>query len=202
MKANSSDYNITQYFKKDLNAYINENGKWRCRSVHFGDGFRFNKAQEEAKKDPVPVEEVIRYVNEFLSRTGVPPVLNPIMDPKEINYSEIQKQYHLNDDRDLIWMKFTTDKFVGVVAQSNDINFQLPTSAADYNKKRKGYRWQFNTSGVIIHKLGKQWDKSFVLVFPLRLQNTDYSRHELETAIGNYLIDHDVPILDYYSHNY
>ncbi|MCH5274866.1 MAG: hypothetical protein J1E65_03425 [Lachnospiraceae bacterium] len=98
-------------------------------------------------------------------------------------------------------MKFTTDKFVGVIAQSSDINFQLPISADDYNKKEKG-RWQFNTSGIIIHKLGKSWDTTKVLVFPLQLNNISYSRHEIETAVGNFLVDQGIPVLDYYSHNY
>lgn len=44
MKENCN--NMNQYFKKDPNAfYINEKGEWRCRSVHFEDQFRFNKAR-------------------------------------------------------------------------------------------------------------------------------------------------------------
>lgn len=185
------------YFEENPDARVN--GK--CRSVHFDDNFRFNKAYEEAKKKPTPINEVIRYVNELLNGIGVAPVSNPIMHPEKICYSKIKEEYHLNDIRDLIWLKFTTDGFVGVVAQGNDINFQIPASADDYNKK-VGRQWQFNTSGIIVHSLGKQWEQSFVLVFPLRSNNMNYSRHYIETAIGNYLIDKGVPILDFYSHNY
>lgn len=208
MKAICNNNIINQFFKKNPDAYlINENGEWRCRSVHFDDDFRFNKAQEEAEKDPAPIEQVISYCNEFLSRIGVTPVANPTMDPRKISYSEIKKQYHLNDERDIVWVKFTKGKdsqpgHVGVVAQSNDINFDIPPSADVYNDKDKNQRWVYNTSGIIIHQLGKRWDTSFVLLFPLQLDNVNYSRHEIETGLGNFLIDMGVPILDYYSHNY
>lgn len=130
------------------------------------------------------------------------PVKCPKMDPAKIDYAELKSAYKLENEGDIIWLKFTTDGYIGVVAQSNDINFDFPFSAEDYNK-RKGQNWQFNTSGIIVHKLGKQWDQTFVLVFPLKkIKNTSYSRHEIETAVGNYLIDKGVPILDYYSHNY
>ena len=49
-----------------------------------------------------------------------------------------------------------------------------------------------------------EWDEGTVLVFPLinlkKLKDLD--RSDIESGIGNYLIDNDVPILDYYSHNY
>lgn len=204
MKAICNNDTINKFFKKNPDAFwVNENGDWRFRSVHFDDDFRFNKAREEAEKDPAPVEQVIRYCNEFLSRIGVSPVANPVMNPRELIYYEIKKQFQLNDERDIVWIQFTTDGYVGVVAQSNDINFDFPPSADVYNDKDKSQRWTYNTSGIIIHQLGKRWDTSFVLVFPLgRLNNINYSRHEIETALGNFLVDMGVPILDYYSHNY
>ena len=70
---------------------------------------------------------------------GILPVANPMMDPKKISYSEIKKQYHLSDERDIVWVKFAKGKgnqagHVGVVAQSNDINFDLPPSADAYKE--------------------------------------------------------------------
>lgn len=202
MEANNNN-KIKKYFRKDPNSfYINEKGEYRCRSVHFESQFRFSRAQEEAQKEVVSVKKIINYVNEFLIKIGVPQVLNPKMNLNEINYDKIKKEYQLADERDLLWIKFTADGFIGVIAQSNDINFDFPPSADVYNKKAKGRNWIYNTSGIIVHKLNKEWDKSFVLVFPLKIKNTKYSRHEIETAVGNYLIDKGVPILDYYSHNY
>ena len=201
MKGICSNTEINKYFMKDPNAfYTNENRDRRSRSIHFG-SFRFNKAQEEAKKTPVCTERVISYVNEFLDEIGVSPVLNPIMRPNEISYTKIKQDYELEEERDILWIKFTSDGYAGVIAQSNDINFIIPQSAEDYNKVEKG-TWRYNTSGIIVHKLHKTWDESFVLVFPLKLENVKYNRHEIETGVGNYLIDKGVPILDYYSHNY
>ncbi|MCM1539299.1 MAG: hypothetical protein NC254_12995 [bacterium] len=203
MKTICNNNTIKHYFEKNPDAFcINEQGEWRSRSVHFESQFRSDKAQKEAQKKPVGKTQVAEHVNDFLYKIGVPKVLNPEMDPSEIDYAKLKCDYQLEDERDLVWLKFTTDGYVGVVAQSNDINFDLPPSADVYNDKDKSQHWTYNTSGIIIHQLGKRWDTSFVLVFPLKLNNVNYSRHEIETAIGNYLIDHDVPILDYYSHNY
>lgn len=195
--------NVNEYFRRNPDAYcVNEKGEWRCRSVH-NDEFRFNKAKEEAKKAVVPIEQIISHVNEFLDEIGVMPVDSPKMDPNEIDYARLKCDYQLEDERDLIWMKVTADGFLGVVAQSNDINFDIPQNAEDYNKRGKGGRsWEYNTSGIIVHKLGKEWNRNFVLVFPLKINDKKYNRHEIETAVGNYLIDKNVPILDYYSHNY
>ena len=145
---------IEKYFKKDPEAfYINEKGQWRCRSVHYGNQFRFNKAQKEAKKEVVKTEQIVEYVNDFLDKVNIMPVKYPQMNPEEIDYVGLKLEYQLEDERDIVWMKFT----------------------ADYDKEGKGRRWEYNTSGIIVHKLGKQWDTSFVLVFPLRLNNTKYS---------------------------
>ena len=43
--------------------------------------------------------------------------------------------------------------------------------------------------GIIIHKLGKEWDESFVLIFPLKGIPNGYTRSDVEAAIGNMLIE-------------
>lgn len=85
---------------------------------------------------------------------------------------------------DIIWMKFTTDDYLGVVATSLDINFSTT-----------------NTSGKIINHLDKKWNEEFVLVFPLPNIPKPLNRQLIESGIGNYLISKNVPILDFYSHN-
>ena len=35
-------------------------------SVHYQDKTRFNKAEKQAKNDPTPIEDIIKYTNEFL----------------------------------------------------------------------------------------------------------------------------------------
>lgn len=61
--------------------------------------------------------------------------------------------------------------------------------------------WKYNSSGILVHQLNKEWDDSFVLVFPLVDIPSCY-KGDIERAIGNYLIDNEVPIIDFFSHNY
>ncbi|MEE1249860.1 MAG: hypothetical protein UHU19_11640, partial [Lachnospiraceae bacterium] len=83
-----------------------------------------------------------------------------------------------------------------------DYNVQIKV----YNKYKKCYedKWKYTTSAILIHSIGEEWDESFVLVFPLEGigKNCKYNRHQIEIAIGNYLLKNNVPIIDYYSHNY
>ena len=205
---------FSDFFRKDQDAfYTNANGKMMCQSVHGKSYFRYEKAKKESAKDKVPREEIIEYVNELLFAIGIERVVIPIMNPNEIDYSILKENFYLVEEQDIIWMKFTTDGHLGVVAQSNDIGFDVPTSNLDYDKKIMKYnsykkkeeeKWEFTSSGILVHKLNKQWDESFVLVFPLGKVKVSckYDRHDIETAIGNYLIYKNVPIIDYYSHNY
>lgn len=109
---------------------------------------------------------------------------NPIT-PYSRFYYNLQQKASLKDKRDLIWMKFTEDGFLGVVAVGNDINFNTNTA-----------------SNKIIKYLDKKWDTSHVLIFPLpNITNKLNNRHLFESTIGNFLISKGVPILDFYSHN-
>lgn len=203
---------IKEFFKEDPAAAYYKGGKKYWQSVHGNAYTRYNKAKEEARKIPVDKEKIIGYVNDLLKAVGIAEVINPIMKLSEINYKSLKEEYELDDERDLVWIKFTKDGFVGCVAASNDINFQFPTNYLEYDVKEMKYKkdkgkfeedWKYNTSGILVHKLNKAWDKSFVLVFPLKkLKESDYNRHNIEMAIGNYLSkEKNVPIIDYYSHN-
>lgn len=55
---------------------------------------------------------------------------------------------------------------------------------------------------IIIYHLKKQWDESFVLIFPLQNISGNPKRGDIERGIGNYLIKKEVPILDFFSHRY
>lgn len=128
--------------------------------------------------------------------------LNPPFDPKNICYERIPEYKELKDKKDIVWMKFTKQKYLVVVAISKDINFDIPESSEVYDVKKGKDRWRYNTSGIIIHHLNMEWDESFVLFFPLINIPSGKTRKDIEMAIGNYLIDKGVPILDFYSHNY
>ncbi|HHW70201.1 MAG TPA: hypothetical protein GX392_02505 [Clostridiales bacterium] len=205
--------NFERYFKEDPNASYHIDGRKYWQSVHGKSYSRYNKSVKEIQKPTVPKDKIIEYINELLETIGVKSVEYPIMNPADINYESLQRDFELDDIGDIVWIKFTTDGFVGVVAVSNDINFDIPTSSAEYdekvwkydnNTKKKVQSWKYNSSGILVHKLKKEWDRSFVLVFPLSKLKTSckYTRHEIEMAIGNYLTKgKNVPIIDYYSHN-
>jgi hypothetical protein len=196
----------------------------------FNEAVKQAKLYEQAKlynKGDIDIDNIINCVNDCLKNIGMheckPPIRIDIKEnnnikylkniriqenetPIEINsididYSKIQRDYNLADKRDIIWMKFTKDGCLGVVATSNDINFNKPESKKDY-KKIRNKRWEYNTSGILVHNLCKSWDKTFVLIFPLIDIPKGYRRGDIERVVGNYLIDKGVPIIDFYSHVY
>lgn len=191
--------NIEQFFKPYKGTPRGKNS-----SVHFSE-YRLNKAKKQIENIPVPIDTVIKYVNDFLINIGILTIENPILyidNVSDINYIDIQKKYRLSDERDIIWMKFTLDGYLGVVAKSNDINFNIPLDSSVYHERVGNSDWKYTTSGILIHQLSKAWDTSFVLIFPLRDIPKGYKAGDIEMAIGNYLIYKDVPIIDFYSHNY
>ena len=168
-------------------------------SVHTKNDFRFKRAEEQANLPKPSIEDIIEYTNEFLEilnmkKTESPIVQNP--NPDSFN------------NPDIVWMKFTCDGHLGVVAVGDDINFDISPSEKAYNETNDGKPksrkndWKHNTSGIIVHHLGKKWDEKFILVFPLLDISTDFSPRDIEAGIGNYLIDKGIPILDYYSHKF
>lgn len=60
-----------------------------------------------------------------------------------------------------------------------------------------------NCSGKLVKSINEEWDSTFVLIFPLTKELlVKYNKDSIERAVGNYLIDNGVPIIDYFSHNY
>lgn len=177
--------------------------KGRAASVRFRQTYRLKKAEEESKKNPVSVNEISDLIISFLNGIEIETTNQPIYEnPLPFDYQGMKEEFKLDDERNIVWIKFTTDGYIGVVAISNDINFNYPTSESDYDEKDKNGKWTFNTSGILIRKLNKFWDESFVLVFPLVNIPYGYKRGDIEEAVGNFLINNNIPILDYYSHIY
>ncbi len=187
-------------------------------SVHKPDSFRIIEANTQLTlTDKVPTKnEIINLTKDFLFNSGYwnkcdnlqPLILeNPkIIFPKrkslnkrivDIDYSLIKDQYKLNSEKHIIWMKFTTDGYLGVVARSNDINFEIPPKdESDESEINK-----YISSGIILHHLKKDWNEKYVLVFPIPNVG-DYEMSDIECGIGQYLIKNNVPILDRYSHTF
>lgn len=224
---------MEKYFIPNEEAtFVTRWGNLCLQSIEREGNERIPKAIEQAKLTPVPVKQVIAYVNEFLQslcdggdKTEKRSSLN--LDGKEqrINlggkeqsiidrgiyvegctwqlpkYDEKKRQYVSYDEKydtikelfgldypnDIVWLKFTTDGYLGVVADSFDVNFSYD-----------------NTSGRLLKKLipNKEWDSSFVVIFPITpIMKQEKTRKMIETGIGNYLLSKKVPIIDFYSHN-
>jgi hypothetical protein len=196
---------MTNDFDAYSKTYYRKAPRGKNGSVHYSKNYseeRFTEAKHQATLPKIAKKKIIDYANEYLVKIGIQVDKSPIeIGLKDIKYSKIANDYGLVDKRDIIWMKFTADGYLGVVATSNDINFDIPESSADYDKKHKN-KWEYNTSGILVHHVDKRWDDTFVLIFPLANIPSGYKRGDIERAVGNYLIDKDVPIIDFYSHIY
>lgn len=193
-------------------------------TVHYGKTQRFLEAEKQFQVPPANRQDIIRWTNEFiveyrkkfLQELEVQAVENEIRingvsvtDYLRDFNKRTKEKYELTNMRDIVWMKFASTGHLGVVACSNDVNFDFPADQKSYDERR-GSRWKYNTSGIILHYLSchgrerLEWDQSSFLVFPLQGLESGREgkrqRRQLETGIGNYLIYKGVPILDYYSH--
>lgn len=183
-------------------------------SVHYGQTYRIDKAREQAQRAPVSPDRVTETVNETLANLGLNPVKNPLIkvDPSAIgpdgmvalDYDRIAEENQLADRRDVVNIRFDREGRPVLVAVSDDVNFcPVPEGPDDFDAK-EGDTWKYSTAAVILSALGTDWDRSQLLFFPLSgLAETGYSRHEVEQAIGNSLLQSgECHLLDKFSHCY
>lgn len=160
------------------------------KSIESDDCFRYRMAKFQSKCAVISYGKIIELVDELLKKLSITYQTNPyrnlIEQPMDSNaYADLKNMNPgMKDEKDIVWLKFTKNGFLGVVATSSDINFRMD-----------------NTSGKIIDSVGECWNEDYVLIFPLENIPSGWNRHLVESAVGNYLIDNGVPILDYYSHN-
>lgn len=187
--------NLEKYFKVDEAAfYINNKGERKFWGVngYYNDTTRNDKAIEQSKLKPVEISKVIYYANKFLNMVrkenkfhekmirceslkldGKNHIIidngiivtgcdweEPVWCNKErkylnddIKYKRIKERFGLERAQNIVWLKFTKDGYLGVVARSFDINFDIKTS-----------------SGILVKQVEKQWDDSFVIIFPLTFE--------------------------------
>lgn len=169
----------------------------------YWDGRRIAKARQQRELNPAPLQDVIDLTNVMLGACGYGPVKNPVVSGDKLERllevrdepSAIRDRIYRGEfgvDSQLVWMKFAQSGHLGVVAASNDINFD----AYDGSRRIK--------SDMLVKACGSTWDTSFVLAFPLIKAGGDRirNRNDVEAFVGNYLIANGVPVIDYYSHNY
>ena len=184
---------IPEHFKKyietpnDCPKYDKNNPDYRCSVDYDKTNYRKNKAKHETTKEKVSVFEILNLINSFLNDIEVKSnciLIDGLDILMTINYEHIKRQYKLDSQSDIVWMRFTTDGYLGVVASSNDINFDSNTN-----------------SGKLINSVHKEWDKNRIIIVPLPNIKGRNERVMIEKMIGNYLSDNKVPIIDLYSHN-
>ena len=180
----------------------------RHRSINTEDDLRVKMAEiqwkkfEEQKcnKQNKDKAAIVKLVNEFLEKIGI--YINDKFDNNvkvksaeeknrgRISYSDIKKESGIICKEDIVWIKLNTNGCISVIGVGCDIYFTQKTKLK-------------TSAGKINTFLKQEWDEESVLVFPLiGLDKLSFSRSDIESGIGNYLIANDIPILDYYSHNY
>jgi hypothetical protein len=124
-------------------------------TVHNGGTYRIEVAKEQQQKMKEYLkaqnltkdkfkQRVIEYTIESLGSLGIDlditnkypifPINKCEQNRINIDYKNIQKEFDLADVRDIVWMKFTSSGALGVVASSNDVNFQKPSSIKEYDE--------------------------------------------------------------------
>lgn len=210
----------------DVYKYIyNQNLMFSRASVRTNDPFRFHQAQLQATLKPVSVEKIIKYTHKFLGKLAISPkkkssviftdfTLDADNNLTPAGYQQLTDQFkvpfvapdsiEVGDESsthgvDYLWLRFTSDGFLASVEANTAINFSLPQVASDYSLKFK-QKWQYDSTAILVHQLGQTWDTSFILVFPLPKIPTPLTLTDIRAGVGNYLVQKDVPILDYYAH--
>ena len=181
------EYDKYKETPKDCPKYDKNNPDYRCSVDYDKSNYRINKAADEAKKERVSISKIISLINLFLKNIKMESkciVIDGLDILMTVNYEHIRRQYKLNNQSDIVWLRFTTDGYLGVVASSNDINFDYQTN-----------------SGKIIRSVNKEWDKNKIIMIPLPEITGRRDRILVEKMIGNYLQDNQVPIIDLCSHN-
>lgn len=219
--------NLDKYFIKnpETPAHVKDDDPDKWEKLKANSKKRGDKALEQIMKPPVFWIDVFNYVNEFFEllkthnsdkkKTNqmkyieldnrMQPVLENgifafnccwtdcVYDQNigrytyyDHKYDIIKSEFELCSPNDIIWLKFTTDGYLGVVASGFDINFSYEC-----------------TSGRLVNSVGKKWYDKCVLIFPLTKDILSvHNKKDMETAVGNFLIDKGVPIIDFYSHGY
>lgn len=183
------EYEKYKDFPKGCPKYDKNNPDYRCSVDYDKTNYRINIATEEAKKEKASIPDIVSLINLFLKNIEMESkciLIDGLDILMTVNYEHIKRQYKLNHQSDIVWLRFTTDGYLGVVASSNDINFDYGTN-----------------SGKIIDsvKVNKKWDKNKIIIIPLPKITKREDRILIEKMIGNYLHDNQVPIIDLYSHN-
>lgn len=170
-------------------------------SVHMSDKYernryRLNKAKEQVMNHPpVKLESTCSHGIKFFDEFG-------ISAKASIEYNPLAV-----DTVNAIWCKQTQEEgggYLGALCHGK-VNFQMPANSSQYDERwfdPSSYKWKwvYNASGILCHQLGMSWDTKKILYFKLRTIPEGYTLEQVKRALGAYLIDCGIPIVDFYSH--
>lgn len=160
---------------------------------------RRDKAIEEFKKEVnYTKEDVLNIIDECLRKKGIDGeaiLVNIKQQP--INYEEIKNKYNTKAKEHIIFIQFVKTGHIAVVGAGMDIGFL----------RNENYgTWR------VIRELPRiEWDDEEVIIVPVKgldtksvgIKNVDnilHCRNGVEQCIGEYLIEKNIPILNYYQH--
>ena len=169
---------------------------------------RISRAEKELNKDACEADEIVNILQDYFKQKDalIDGVAYIETDISQINYKKISCDYGTNDDRHIIWITFVDKElsdgrkrnYAAVVGAGKDIGF---------SQNKKIGTWK------ILHNLGVKWDKSKVIILPIRglksiglkrdgikINNILECRNGVEHFIGEYLVEKGVPIINLYQH--
>ena len=170
----------------DCPIYDENNPDYRCSVDCDKTNYRKKQGKAEHDKRKVYYYDICKLIDVFLSKIKIDSeciCIKGVDILLLLNYEVIKRQYKLNDQSDMVWLRFTNDGYLGVVGSSNDINFDKDTN-----------------SYKIIKYSGCEWDENRIIIIPLPEIKNREERELVEKMVGNYLLDNGVPIIDKYSH--
>ena len=116
-----------------------------------------------------------------------------------IRYIKAGQQYNMNTVDDEVIIQLINQYLCSLCIPAVSNPKVIPKAR---ELRRFDYASYDTTSGKIISHLGESWDESYVFIFPLYNIPEELNRSDIESGIGNYLIANNIPIIDFYSHNY
>ena len=109
-------------------------------TVHYGKTKRFEMANQQLKIPTVDINRILQLTNCFIEAYGLDVynganiVKTVNLDLTEFNKKTKELYKGITSEHDIIWMKFACNR-VGVVACSNDINFDIPSTKDEYDEE-------------------------------------------------------------------
>ena len=161
---------------------------------------RKEKAKEqndENAKDKEDIRKILEEALDEIARETENNVKGKVLlkKPEEIDYEQIKEEYNKNDASHIIFIQFTKKGHVAVVGAGKDMSFSKKVSRG--------------TWAIISAIEDVEWDNEFAMVIPIsnikncRIKQDDNIltyRNGVEHYLGDYLLNEDIPILNYYQH--